>query len=133
MDQKIIGYILVAIGLAVIIFSAFSVYNVFTKKARPIELFHFDSVSISATALMSPDMAAKIPAGQEVPKIDILPADMINPTTNILAHLFLMGFMVSIGYRVSMLGVQILRPVVVKVGNGKIERALDGQKAANPK
>lgn len=133
MTEKVTGYLLVAAGIIVIIFSAFSVYSVFTGKAQAVELFKFDGVSISARALLSPEMAAQIPSDQKLPDIEILPADMVNSTTNILAHMFLMGFIASIGYKVAMLGVNLLKPVVVKVSENKIERAINGSKEVDQK
>jgi hypothetical protein len=47
--------------------------------------------------------------------IDVLPAEALNATTNTLSHLFLMGFMVSLGYKLAMLGVNLVRPVVVRI------------------
>lgn len=105
-----IGYALLAIGIAVIVFAAINVYMVFTKQIPPIQLFSFPAVGLDAGALMD----TKPPAGSS-PKLEILPANVLNDSSNIFAHLFLMGFIVSIGYKISSLGVMLLRTIEVKV------------------
>ena len=100
MSEKIIGYTLLVCGIAIILFTAFNVYFVFTKQAQPIQLFNFPAVSLDL-----------IPGAKPT---EILPADVLNQSSNIFAHLLLMGFMASIGQKLATLGVQLVRPIVVK-------------------
>lgn len=100
MSEKIIGYTLLVCGIAIILFSAFNVYFVFTGQAQPIHLFNFPAVSL-----------AVVPGAKPV---ELVSADMLNQTSNVFAHLFLMGFLASIGEKLASLGIQLLRPIVVK-------------------
>ena len=126
MSEKIVGYILLIVGTLVIFASAFSAYEVFTKKTEPIQLFNFSGISINmANLLGSGDgLTAEQQAALERQKASIKPqeivsASMINDTSNFAAHLFLMGFLVTVGYKVASLGVNLLRPIVVKAKEEK--------------
>lgn len=111
MNEKVLGYILLITGIAVIFFAGFNVYMVFTKQMLPIQLFSFPSVGLDAAALLD----AKAPPGG--PKVEILPANVLNETSNIFAHMFLMGFMATLGHKIASLGTQLVRPIVVKVAS----------------
>lgn len=122
MSEKVSGYSLLVTGLLVIVFAAFSVYQVFTSKAKPVQLFNFDSISINLGSLINaPDnatqeqMAMVESARSKVKPTEIIGKSMLNETSNIAAHLFLMGFIASIGQKIAGIGVMLLRPINVKV------------------
>ena len=71
---------------------------VFTKRITPIDLFSF------------PDAAT-----QSTQKTELISALMLNESSNLFAHLMLMGFMASIGSKIAALGVSMVRPIVVKL------------------
>lgn len=125
MSEKIIGYLLLAIGLTVILYSAVSVYMVFTKKSEPVKLFNFSGVSIDTADLLGENMSqeqkqlAKEQLGDA--SVEIIPSNLLNDSSNIFAHLFLMGFVASIGYRLGMLGIYLLRPIKVNLKEAKPE------------
>lgn len=109
MSEKIIGYILLFAGVIIILFSGFSVYGVFSKKAKPVQFFTIESVPI------------EIPiAGQNVDK-EIsggginLPTEVIQDPLNSFAHLALMMFIGGVGFKIASLGTMLVRPVVVKL------------------
>jgi len=56
---------------------------------------------------------------------ELISSDLLNESSNLAAHLFLMGFMASIGYKIGSLGIQMLRPIVVKVREAKQSSILD--------
>jgi hypothetical protein len=58
------------------------------------------------------ELQAQMP---KTPKTEIISATMLNDSSNIFAHLMLMGFIVSLGYKLANLGIQMLRPIVVKL------------------
>lgn len=101
MTEKVTGYLFIAVGVGLIAFAALSVYFVFTGRATPFALFNFDGVSIA----LDP----------KLPEVEVFPADMLNSTTNTLAHLFLMGFIASVGTKIASLGTNLVRPIIVKV------------------
>lgn len=112
MSEKVTGYILLAIGLMVIAVSAINVYQVFTKKASPVEVFNFDGIALDATSLLPTETLPTMP-NSDTPKMELISKEMINQTSNLFIHLFLMGFVTSVGYKIASLGVMMLRPIVV--------------------
>lgn len=123
MTEKIIGYVLLIIGVVIIIFSAISVWGVFTKKTQPVQLFNFEGISLDVGGIVQQNLSQSLPpeaAGllkQQASSqpTEIIPPDLINDSSNIFAHLILMGFIASIGFKIASLGVMLVRPVVVKL------------------
>lgn len=101
MSEKVAGYLLLVSGLVLAGFSAFSIYQVFTKQAGPVKLFD------------SPAVKVELLAGS--PPVELMSADTLNTVSNLTAHYFLMSFLAMIGFKVSGLGIQLLRPIEVKL------------------
>lgn len=117
MTEKAIGYILLTIGLIIIIFSTLSVVNVLTGKTEPIKLFEFTGITFDPTASLSKNLpfdTSKV-LKKNNNNIELIPKDMINRTSNIGAHILLMGFLISVGFKISSLGIMLIRPIVVKL------------------
>lgn len=110
MNEKIAGYILLVSGILVIAFAAWSVFSVFTKKSTPVQLFSFSGISLDASKLTG----GAVPQSKDS-QMELIPSSLLNDTSNIFAHLFLMGFIAGIGHKIASLGVMLLRPVEVKV------------------
>ncbi len=126
MTEKITGYVLVAVGLIIILFSGFSVYQVFTAKEKPVSLFHFEGISLNLSSLLgsgegltSEQQAALERQKAQIKPQEIVSSALLNDSSNIAAHMFLMGFIASIGYKIASLGIQFLRPIVVKMREAK--------------
>ena len=111
MDTKVVGYSLLIGGILAIILSSISVYEVFTNRVKPIQLFDFPAISINTSNLAPQLDTSSINKTQQT---QIISADMVNDTLNVLANLFLMGFIASVGYKIASLGVMLLRPIEVK-------------------
>jgi hypothetical protein len=111
MNEKTVGYILLSAGVLVIALAAISVLLVFTKNVQPVQLFNFQGVSLDLSSVV-PQLPGTKPSAA---KTEILPSNVLNDSSNVFAHLFLMGFIANIGGRIATLGVQLLRPVEVKV------------------
>lgn len=114
MTERVIGYILLAVGVVVILLSAINVYKVFSGAARPIKLFDFAGIGINLPTPSGVPTEAVQVKGQSS-RVELLSSNMINDTANLAAHLFLMGFLASIGYKLAALGILLLRPITVKV------------------
>ncbi|EKD32307.1 MAG: hypothetical protein ACD_77C00126G0001, partial [uncultured bacterium] len=106
MSERILGYALLTIGIVVMVLSGLSVYQVFTKKTQPVKLFNFTGINIDLAQMtanqltnLPPEMSQFINQGSNEKsnayKTEILPADLINDSSNIFAHLLLMGFIAS--------------------------------------
>lgn len=109
-SDRLVGYLLFVLGILIIFYSAFNVYKVFTKAFEPVQLFSFQGIGIDAASLGGSETKS---SGSN--KLEIIPGSMINQMSNVLAHILLMGFLASIGYKVASLGIMMLRPVVVKL------------------
>lgn len=120
MEEKIVGYLLIFAGLIAMILASLSVYSVFTKKSSAVKLFNFGPITLDASQLIPQD----IPAGAgeivnqqsaQLPEAELVPANVLNDSANVFAHLFLMGFIVSVGFKISSLGTMLVRPVRVNL------------------
>lgn len=109
MSEKVVGYSLLAIGIVIILFSALSVYMVFTKRVMPIDLFSFPGISVEVPR-ENTDATT-----QSTQKTELISPAMLNESSNLFAHLMLMGFMASIGSKIAAIGVSMVRPIVVKL------------------
>lgn len=92
MTEKIVGYTLLGIGILVIIFTAGSVFMVFTGKILPIQLFNLPAITLSLAPGTKP--------------VELMTADAINQTSNLA------------GQKLASLGVQLVRPIVIKAKEG---------------
>lgn len=122
MGDRVFGYILIVAGIVVMMLAATSVYSVFTGSSQPFALFNFKPVSIPLNILV-PEM----PVQRNAANFEIFPAEILNSTTNTLAHLFLMGFVVSVGFKLAMIGVNLVRPITVKMDGKKVSSVLDSK------
>jgi len=118
MGGKILGYFLISAGILILLSSAVSVYLVFTKQAKPVQLFDFPAISLDPNQFI-PTFPQTL-ENQTLPKnnqkkAELIPASVINDSSNLLAHLLLMGFIASIGYKLASLGTMLVRPIVVKL------------------
>lgn len=141
MIEKIIGYILLVFGITVILYSAFNTYLVFTKQQAPIDLFNFSGISMDLSKFIpSTGIPAEYSQALKQTKTansgntEFIPPNMINQTSNIFAHLMLMGFLASIGYRLASLGINLIRPLVVhlKAKEVSVYEPVPPQNNSNP-
>lgn len=99
MSEKVIGYILLSVGILLILFTAFNIISVFTGSAKPVQMFNFEGIGVNTSDL----------------DLDLVSPDLINQTSNLFAHIFLMGFISTVGFKLASLGTMLVRPIVVKV------------------
>jgi hypothetical protein len=109
MSEKITGYLLLLIGLIIIGLSSLNVYQVFTKQIQPVNVFLFDSIRLDFAKFI-PEAPVNTDLTQE-----LVPSDVLNLPMNYAAHLMLMGFLASSGYKIASIGVTLLRPIKVKL------------------
>ena len=121
MSEKIAGYILLTIGIIIMLLSAFSVYQVFTKQSEPIKLFNYSGISIDTNQMLSGMLPKELQNTGPKSKTELISGAMLNETANITAHFFLMSFFISFGYKIASLGVSLVRQVVV---NYKVKEAV---------
>ena len=116
MSEKIVGYILIILGIGVIIYSAFDVYLVFTGKKTAITPFKLAGVSLDLGGFVGgAEQQQELKTSGATLKSELLAPEVLNQPLNLTAHLLLAGFMASIGYKLSSLGVMLVRPIKVNL------------------
>ena len=123
MNERTAGYALLIFGVGVMLFSAFNIVLVFTKHADPIQLFHTSPTqAVAMPKLEQP----QVPGSPQTPDLSttfsqlnsqtggLFSGDSLALYSNLSAHFFLMGFVMTFGFKLATLGVQLLRPVYVK-------------------
>lgn len=144
MAEKYIGYSLLVSGILLMVFAVVQIIMVFTGKAEPMQVFELEqqiettqeqSKPLDQEALMrqlqtgdlSSLMGSSMSGGLSGIGID---AASINKMLNLTVYYFIMQFILSLGFKISTLGVQMVRPVEVKVQRNKVAEMID-QEATN--
>jgi hypothetical protein len=123
------GYLLLFTGAIIIIYACIQTYFVYTKVSPIPSFFNFEGVKLDLSKLQPQmdqsgleEIARK--AGLSIPKMntlpameptEILPAAVLNESSNLGAFIFFMGFAVNVGYKLASLGVKLIRPLYIKV------------------
>ncbi|MBI4058419.1 hypothetical protein HY408_01495 [Candidatus Gottesmanbacteria bacterium] len=116
MNEKTTGYTLLGIGLLLIFVAIASVFGVFTKRITPIDLFNFEGITLNPAELLGSLIPeASLLTSQSSTQTQLVSPDVLNDTSNLFAHLLLMGFIVNAGFKIATLGTSLIRPVVVKL------------------
>lgn len=103
--QKAFGYILLMAGLICILFTVFSIHQVFTNTLEPPDIFKMNSFSFTtASDQDKPAMQFTIPLKTEVRKI-----------VNMLLFYMLMLFIVTVGAKVGSLGIQLIKDIKIEL------------------
>lgn len=102
MENKIVGYLLVVVGVVIISLTALNVFNVISKKAEPISFTKsesfFEEAKGSGTSALS--------------MLNISSKEIIY-LINLSLHILLAGFFINVGFRLASLGVMLARPIIV--------------------
>ncbi|QQS39529.1 hypothetical protein IPM62_02870 [Candidatus Woesebacteria bacterium] len=118
-NEKLIGYALLVIGLTIIGYAVFNVLGLFTQNTQPVQMFDLPGLEIDLGQSYKVEIPQELTdAGVSVDmptskKQEILPAGIMNQTTNFIAQLVIMGFIVNVGYKIASVGIQLLRPIIV--------------------
>ncbi|OGD08788.1 hypothetical protein A2397_05190 [Candidatus Amesbacteria bacterium RIFOXYB1_FULL_44_23] len=106
MSEKVIGYILLLIGVLSIIFSTYNAFQVFTGKAKPIQYFTEKNSPLDLSSL----------SGMLGPTSGTLvSASSVNDGLNLTLHIFLISIISGAGYKLASLGIMLLRAIEVKL------------------
>ncbi len=118
MTEKIIGYLLLAAGVLVILISGLNAYSILTRKSQPAQFLSLPALSLDFNQIIAgalpPEARAQMSKSPGNPT-ELFPAQATNFIINLTLHLLLLGFLVTIGYKLAALGVLLLRPVNVKL------------------
>jgi len=102
--NKIIGYVLLIIGVLLILVPLWHTYNIFTGKAIPAQLF-LNPVSPNVTQKVDPmDFQGQI----QNALIKMLPLESINNTLNLASWLVLVWILIYGGGKIAGIGVKLV-------------------------
>jgi len=114
--QKFISWILLLGGLAIICWSLYSSYNIFTGKTSAPEIFKIEEKKIQAPALIkgkTPATPAEIQKEMEgfIEKQlkEIIPAKTLIGFLNLISWSIFVGILIFGGAQISSLGIKLMR------------------------
>ena len=124
-DEKVVGYVLLTVGVAMIFVSVYLMFNVFTGVRSPPVLVHFSDISI------------QVPSPEQTEPIPIVSGEALNGIVAIGLWYTFMFFIMFAGGRVGSLGVSLIKEVRVEVKEAvpvKVgeEAHPEGEEEANP-
>ena len=99
-DEKIVGYVLLAIGVIVIFFSIYQMWVVFTGGSPAPKLFNFSDVSIP---------------GAQGQNVILMSGQELSNLADLAFWYILMFFIVWAGGKIASLGVDLLREIRVEI------------------
>jgi len=112
MTEKVLGYFLIVLGILTIIFSVYNIYQIFASNKQPVNIFNFEGITIDLNNLVAKQTGAtSIPRNET----ELISADIFNKPLNLIAHLFLMGFISNSGLKIAIIGTNLVRPINVKL------------------
>lgn len=117
MNSKTAGYAFLSIGVFIMVFSVVLVILAFTNiihptyfsvlpKSTPSPVPNTDLNSLNSTG--QPNLSALMPS---------FPPSVLDNALNLSAHFFLMTFIGGFGHKLAMIGVNLIRPIVIKTGD----------------
>ena len=122
MNEKIVGYVLLLSGIIIMFGALIEVLLVFTGKTNPIPVFTIEAPKLSLDAFIPklPDgsaspLSSTLPTQNSNQSLELLPTKEFSKMINMSITLFLMGFLLSFGYKIASLGAMMLRPITLKV------------------
>ncbi len=122
MTEKILGYLLLISGILIIGVSLFGAYSVFRGKMSVYPLFKLPGISIDLSSFISSDLPneqKEILNKSQSLKTELISPQLINEPLNFIFHLLFMGFIANVGFKISSLGINLLRPIKVKLNEEK--------------
>jgi len=106
MTEKIVGYLLVFVGVLTIVASSFNAFNILTKKTNPIN-FVTNEVVNSFVGEQNIQNSASL---NQILNFD---NETITFITNLGIHIILLSFILKAGFHLASLGTMLVRPIVV--------------------
>lgn len=110
MINKILGYILMFVGLTLISYTCWESYNIFSNKVLPPEIF---KTQAQVTNKSSGNLGGEIQAQmQDIIKKqlqDVMPADSIPKILNLFSWSILAGILIFAGSQITGIGIKLLK------------------------
>ena len=121
MDTKTTGYVFLGVGILIMVVAVVLVILAFTNVIHPT---YFSVSPKSTNPITTPNVDLNsLNAGDQpnlsalIPNLNIIPPDALDDMLNLSAHFFLMTFIGGFGHKLAMIGVNLIRPIVIKTGD----------------
>jgi len=125
MDTKTTGYVFLGVGILIMVVAVVLVILAFTNVIHPT---YFSVSPKSTNPITTPNVDLNsLNAGDQpnlsalIPNLNIIPPDALDDMLNLSAHFFLMTFIGGFGHKLAMIGVNLIRPIVIKTGDKTFE------------
>jgi hypothetical protein len=99
--EKIIGYVLLALGVILLIFSIFEMVNVYYGYTPPPKLFDIGDISL--------------PLGETGSSVSLIQGTQVSQLPNLFFWFILMGFVLLAGGKIASLGVSMIKDIKVEI------------------
>jgi hypothetical protein len=124
MPERKLGYSLLVIGIILMVAAIYYVYLLFTNKVAAFEVYRPEVTNTKQqpvniqNLLTDPQALAQMQSNM----IQQIVEKQLNKTINLGSSIFLMYLIMLLGYRLSSLGVQLVRPINVKLRTKEEEK-----------
>src|SRR3972149_2643810 len=114
-SEKLLGYVLLLIGLVFILVATFSIYRVLTGKSTPPKIFDVESPTFNLpTANLNVPEGVNLPEGFAVSQsnnnsIKIIPDEVYNTVLNMGINYLAMMFIASSGAKIAGIGIKLIK------------------------
>lgn len=121
MDTKTTGYVFLGVGILIMMVTVVLVILAFTNVIHP-TYFSVSPRNTNSITAPNVDLNSLNEGGQPnlsalMPSLNIIPPGALDDALNLSAHFFLMTFIGGFGYKLAMIGVNLIRPIVIKTGD----------------
>lgn len=109
--NKILGYLLLLVGIAIIIWSIYASYNIFTAKTSPPDIFKAEE-KISSDVLQknrAQDPEAMLEEALSKQLESILPINSLPTLLNLISWSIFASILIFAGSKISSIGVQLTK------------------------
>jgi hypothetical protein len=126
MHERIIGYILLAVGICMMWYTVLQVFLLLTNQIKPFSVFQNTSKSTvqSPNKALTQEEVMMNPAGAQQAQANMF-SDIIEKQTsksiNLGATMFFYYFLMLFGFRLASLGTQLIRPINVKLRGNVVD------------
>jgi hypothetical protein len=138
MQDKSLGYALLIIGILIMVFGMIQMALLVTRVIKPFPTFSFTEIFENAN---SPEIQALLEQAQgtqagtsaaQAAAVSSINPQVANDVLNFAVYFFFMSFIATIGYRISDLGVKMIRPAVLKMTPQDVQNSMPGNIVNQP-
>ncbi len=135
MRELLIGYLLITVGIVVMGFSVFQVYGVFTNQVKPFVVFQEEEKEAKKPSFTTQDLMTNpsLLSEMQTNMLSGILEKQMNKTINTGATVFLYYFVMLFGFRLAMIGTNLVRPITVKLRSNVVELADEPKEKAEEK